>query len=116
MDDEQVTDSQAESVNWPSVEAQLDAAKGSRGTALEQLIRDNQDFNLLHPKEAHDDFKIPLWLRVQFRKRHPEVQLSTVNPGASYPEALEMLHKWMLANPDLPERTPNSPTGTKGGA
>ena len=115
MDDENRNDSQSEAVSWPSVEAQLDAAKGSRGNALEQLIRANQDFHLLDPREANDDFDIPLWLRVQFRKRHPEVQLSTVNPGASYPEALEMLHKWMLANPDLPERTPNSPTATKGG-
>ena len=116
MDDENQNDSQREGGLWPSVEAQLDAADGSRGTALEQLIRANQDFHLLDPREANDDFDIPLWLRVLFRKRHPEVQLSTVNPGASYPEALELLHKWMRANPDLPERTSQSPTLLKGGA
>lgn len=104
-----------EKIEWPSVERQLAEYRVPPGSALEKMILENQDFHLLDPREANDNFDIPLWLRVQFRKRHPEVQLSTVNPGASYPEALEMLHKWMLANPDLPERTPGSPTGTKGG-
>jgi hypothetical protein len=115
MDDENQKDSQSKTVSWPSVEAQLDAAKSARGKALEDLIRANQDFHLLDAREANDNFDIPLWLRVLFRKRHPEVQLSTVNPGASYPEALEMLHKWMRANPDLPERSPGAQPGMKGG-
>ena len=100
---------------WPSAERQVAEAKAPSGSALEQLILDNQDFNLLDPRELNDDYDIPLWLRVHFRKRHPEVQLSTVNPGASYPEALERLYNWMKANPDLPERRPDSQPGTKGG-
>lgn len=103
-----------EKTEWPSVERQLAEARVPPGSALENLIVQNQDFHLLDPKELNDDYDIPLWLRVYFRKRHPEVQLSTVNPGASYPEALELLYKWMRANPDLPERNPNSPGMTKG--
>ncbi|MDT5269633.1 MAG: hypothetical protein QOH49_1819 [Acidobacteriota bacterium] len=104
-----------EKTQWPSAERQLAEAKVPPDSALERLILENQDFHLLDPREANDDFDIPLWLRVRFRKQHPEVQLSTVNPGASYPEALEMIYKWMRANPDLPERTPQSPNATKGG-
>jgi hypothetical protein len=104
-----------EKTEWPSVERQLAEAKVAPGTALGRLIQDNQDFHLLDPKEARDDYEIPLWLRVHFRKMHPEVQLSVVNPGASYPEALNMVYRWMLAHPDLPAGRPDSPTEQKGG-
>jgi hypothetical protein len=116
MSDHEKTDSEKRDATspWPSVEEQLAEAKVLQGSALEQLIRDNQDFHLLQPGEVHDGFDIPLWLRVHFRKTHPEVQLSSVNPGASYPEALETVHRWMLAHPDLPGSS-NDPTGTKGG-
>jgi hypothetical protein len=115
MDDEKLTDSQRKAAVWPSVEAQLDEAEGSRGSALEQLIRDNQDFHLLQPQEAHDAYDIPLWLRVYWRKAHPDVQLSSVNPGASYPEVLETIHKWMLAHPDSPAGPSKFPTANMGG-
>jgi hypothetical protein len=104
-----------EKTEWPSAERQLAEAGVASGTALEKLILDNQDFHLLDPREAHDEYDIPLWLRVHFRKNHPEVQLSNVNPGASYPEALERVYKWMLAHPDLPARSPDDPNVTKGG-
>ena len=100
---------------WPSVEHQLAAAKVAKGSALEKLIKDNQDFDLLHPDEAHDDAGIPLWLRVHWRKNHPDVPHSTVNPGSGYPDVLHTIHAWMLAHPDLPLGSPSDSTGTKGG-
>lgn len=99
------------SVNWPSVERQLAEAQAPPGSALEALIRDNQDFDMLQPEEAHDQFDIPLWLRVYWRKQHPELKHPTKNPGAGYPEALEAILRYMKAHPDLP--LPQS--GTKGG-
>jgi hypothetical protein len=99
---------------WPSVEEQLAATKVSSGSALEQLIRDNQDFHLLHPREASDDVGLPLWLRVYWRKQHPDVEHSTVNPGAGYPDVLYKIYAWMLAHPDRPFEPPTNPKETKG--
>jgi hypothetical protein len=95
---------------WPSLQEQLDATKPARGTALEKLIKDNQDFHLLQPEEAHDDAGLPLWLRVFWRKGHPDVPHPTVNPGAGYPDVLYTIHTWMLSHPDLPWGSPTDPT------
>ena len=100
------------SPGWPSVEEQLEAAKARRGSALTKLIRQNQDFHLLRPEEAHDDAGLPVWLRVYWRKNHPDVQHSTVNPGAGYPDVLYTVLTWMLAHPDLPWGTRGDPTAT----
>lgn len=100
---------------WPSIEEQLHAEKVTRGSALDKLIRDNQDFHILRPEEARDDAKIPLWLRVYWRKNHPDVQHSTVNPGAGYPDVLYTIYAWMLSHQDLPWGSPTYPMGTKGG-
>jgi hypothetical protein len=91
---------------WPTIEEQLDAAKVTRGSALEQLIRDNQDFHLLRPEEAHDDVGIPLWLRVHWRKNHPDEEYSTVDPYGAFPEVLHRIHEWMLSHQDLPPGAP----------
>jgi hypothetical protein len=96
---------------WPSVEEQLGADQVTRGSALEQLIAENQDFDLLAPEEADDASELPLWLRVYWRKNHPEVEHSTVNPGAGYPDVLYDIYHWMLANHDLPWSTPGEPEG-----
>jgi hypothetical protein len=71
---------------WPSVEEQLAAAKVARGSALEKLIRDNQDFHMLRPEEANDKIGLPLWLRVYWRKQHPELVYSANDPTAATPE------------------------------
>src|SRR5262245_56526592 len=68
---------------WPSLEEQLSSDEVSTGSALERLIRDNQDFGMLRPEEATDRLRIPLWLRVYFRKEHPEGDYS--GPGGGYP-------------------------------
>jgi hypothetical protein len=104
----------ARSSVWPSLQQQLDAVKPPRDSNLEKLIKDNQDFDLLHAEEAHDDAGLPLWLRVFWRKNHPDVPHPTVNPGAGYPDVLYNIHTWMLSHPDLPWGSPSDPTRTRG--
>lgn len=94
---------------WPSIDEQLTSAKVARSSALERLIRDNQDFHLLEPEEAHDDAGLPLWLRVHWRKQHPDLQHQKVNPGQGYPDVLYNILEWMLAHPDLPKGGPGQP-------
>ena len=84
----------------PTIRAQIESAKAPKGSALEKLIRANQDFELLHPEEFEDDYPIPLWLRVAWRKQHPDVQLPAKNPGAAYPEVLSQAYQRMVANPN----------------
>ncbi len=71
------------------------------GTALEQLIAANQDFDLLRPSEANDRLPVPAWLRVLWRKNHP---------SSGYPLVLKEIHEWMVSHPDLVpgEREPDS--------
>lgn len=101
---------------FPSIEEQLHASKVTRGSALEKLIRDNQDFDLLSSQEAHDDAGLPPWLRVYWRKSHPDEQRSTVNPGASYPDVLYTIYTWMLSHQDLSwsKQTRPAASGGKG--
>lgn len=86
-----------------SMDQQLRAAKVVHGSRLEQLIRSNQDANLLHPLETEGDRTgLPLWLRVHWRKNHPETSYSLDDPTGGYPRALKNLHTWMIENQDLP--------------
>ena len=108
----------ADNQTTPSLERQLAEAKAPPGSALEQLVKDNQDFSLLEPQELNDDVNIPLWLRVYWRKQHPDVQHSKVNPGAGYPDMLFEILEWMQEHPDLPRGGGSQPAGTaseKGG-
>jgi hypothetical protein len=84
----------------PTLKHQIESAEAPKGSALEKLIRANQDFDLLHPDEFEDAYPVPLWLRVAWRKQHPEVQLPAKNPGAAYPEVLSQAYRRMVANPN----------------
>lgn len=88
--------------HWPSVDAQLAEDRVAPGTALERLIRENQEFHLLRPEEANDRIDLPLWLRVYFRKQRPDLDYREGDPTGGYPLVLERLHEWMVANQDLP--------------
>jgi hypothetical protein len=90
---------------WPSLEEQLRESGVRPGTALEKLIEAHQDFSLLRPEELHDQLRIPLWLRVQFRKRHPEIRPIPGDPIGGYPLALRDLYIWMLEHQDLTPET-----------
>jgi hypothetical protein len=98
---------------WPSIQEQRAAAKAPRGSALEKLIQANQDFHLLHPDEAKDDVPLPPWIRVHWRKAHPDLVHPSVNPGAGYPDVLHTIHRWMISHPDSPLGSAGDPT--KGG-
>jgi hypothetical protein len=85
--------------HWPTLEEQLSAVKVKPGSALEKLIRSNQDFDLLYPEEAHDQLPYPPWLRVYWRKAHPKIDwYKTV----AYPLILKEIGGWMRRHQDLP--------------
>jgi hypothetical protein len=86
---------------WPTVQHQLAADRVAPGTALAKLIQDNQDFQLLRPAEAHDRNPLPLWLRVYWRKAHPEMESRPGDPTGGYPLVLKEMHEWMVTHPDL---------------
>jgi hypothetical protein len=87
--------------SWPTLKAQLDKAEAPAGSALERMILNNQDFRLLRPEEANDKIQIPLWLRVAWRKAHPELKYSAADPTGGYPLVLKEVAEWMETHPDL---------------
>lgn len=86
---------------WPSVERQLARDRVVPGSALERLIRSNQDFRMLRPEEARDNLDLPLWLRVLWRKSHPEGRYSADDASGGYPRVLREIHEWLLMHQDL---------------
>ncbi len=92
--------------NWPSVEEQLAGSRAPAGSALEQLIRDNQDVSILPPHEE-DPMGLPVWLKVWWRKEHPEIDES--NGLVAYPLILERIWELMRHNPDNPLGLPPEP-------
>lgn len=88
-------------VRWPSVHEQLRTDRVVPGSALERLIEDNQDFSMLRPEEAKDKMPVPLWLRVWWRKNHPEGVYSRLDPTGGYPLVLKEIHEWMIHHQDL---------------
>jgi hypothetical protein len=96
-----------QSVPWPSLAEQLATAGAQPGTALEATIMDNQETHMLRPEEATDRQGIPPWLRVMWRKNHPDAA-----PGV-YPMTLRDLYSWMQTHQDLvPEH--DKPSGAGG--
>jgi hypothetical protein len=85
---------------WPTVDEQLSAARATPGSALERLIRDNQELEMLRPEEATDKVRLPPWIRIAWRKRHPEAQYT--GPSGGYPLVLENIYEWALTHQDLP--------------
>src|SRR5438876_112729 len=84
---------------WPTVEEQLADAGAIPGSALERLIRENQELDMLRPEEAEDRLSLPPWLRVYWRKQHPDADYS--GPSGGYPLLLEELGEWMIRHQDL---------------
>ena len=93
---------------WPSLDAQLHAAAAPKGSALETLIAANQDFSVLRPEELDDDIPLPLWLRVHWRRAHPEGVYSARDPAGGYPLALREAYEWMRSHPDLEPGGPSA--------
>jgi len=99
--------------HWPSLEEQLKESKVVPGSALEKLIRENQDFDDLRAEEARDKLRLPPWIRVYWRKKHPEYRHAPHDPTGGYPLALRDLYLWMLEHQDL--KAPHEPESGKGG-
>ncbi len=99
--------------DWPTLESQLAKDKVRPGSALERLIRDNQEFSTLRAEEASDKIKVPVWLRVYWRKAHPEMIYTPGDPAGGYPHVLKEIHDWMRHHQDLQpgEREPDVPPG-----
>ena len=82
------------------------------GSELEKLIEANQDFSMLDPSEAKDLRIPPPWLRVWWRKEHPELTYDMSDPTGGYPLVLKEIWEWMLHHQDLqpgemePDRAP----------
>jgi len=86
---------------FPSLEEQLLAANVKTGSALDKLIRANQQLDMLRQEEATDRVGLPPWIRIYWRKKHPDGKY--FGPSGGYPLVLERLHDWMLAHQNLPD-------------
>jgi hypothetical protein len=90
--------------SWPTIEEQLAASKVARGSPLEKLILENQDFTMLRPEEAHDDLGLPPWIRVFWRRLHPEQDYSSQDATGGYPLSLRDTYHAMLLDQEWPAR------------
>jgi hypothetical protein len=86
---------------WPALEQQLKKDHVRPGSALETLIYQNQDFQMLRAEEANDKIPVPVWLRVYWRKGHPELTYSRQDPTGGYPRVLAEMYEWMVSHQDL---------------
>jgi uncharacterized membrane protein len=91
----------AHAIQWPSAQEQLQRDHIMPGSALERLILENQDFSRLDTGEASDSLGLPLWLRVLYRKHHPQDRFSPQNPTHGYPLVLHEVYEWMLTHQSL---------------
>jgi hypothetical protein len=49
-----------------------------------------------------DRARLPLWLRVMWRRQHPEFGRSATKRGPRYPDVLTAVYVWMLDHQDFP--------------
>jgi hypothetical protein len=95
---------------WPSLAEQLKVDRVVPKSALEALIAAHQDFSLLRPEEARDKLPIPLWLRVLWRRAHPEDRYPANDPTGGYPFVLKEVAEWMRLHQDLRPGPPQRDT------
>src|SRR5581483_7590573 len=95
---------------WPDLAQQLRAAHVRAGSALAALVAANQDLALLRTAEAHDTLPVPPWLRVWWRKQHPEGRYRDGDPTGGYPLVLKEIYEWMVLHQDLQPGPAEDPT------
>jgi hypothetical protein len=93
---------------WPSLQEQLRSDNIIAGSALENIVRDNQHFDLLDPEEINDNRNLPPWLRVFWRRCHPEVQDLDFKRGGVYPQVLSTVYAQMLVDQEIPWKLPEN--------
>ncbi|MBL0183156.1 MAG: T9SS type A sorting domain-containing protein [Chitinophagaceae bacterium] len=86
---------------WPTLTEQLTNAKVKPGSAFETLIKANQDFSQLREDEKTDKRNLPPWLRMFWRKAHPEGNYVADDPTGGYPLVLKEMLEWMMTHQDL---------------
>ncbi len=90
---------------YPSLESQLTQEyKGhfvEQDSELAKLIAANQEFDMLRADEFSDKRGLPPWLRVWWRKEHPEVEYNAEDPTKGYPLVLKEILEWMITHQDL---------------
>ena len=102
--------------NWPTLDQQMSRSPVpiQAGSALDRLIRENQDFSMLRADEAKDLRGLPPWIRVWWRKQHPELTYTQADPTGGYPLVLKEIWEWMIHHQDLlpgepePDRAPGA--------
>lgn len=97
---------------WPTLVQQLAAANAQPGSAFEQLIIANQDFSILREDEKNDKRNLPPWLRVFWRKAHPDGNYVADDPTGGYPRVLNEIREWMESHQNLQSGPGNSGGGT----
>ena len=97
--------SKKQSVKWQTLTEQLqqeyDGETVIPGSELDKLIRNNQEFSMLRPDEATDKRGLPPWLRVFWRKNHPDADYNGEDPTGGYPLVLKEVLEWMMTHQDL---------------
>jgi hypothetical protein len=87
--------------SWPSLKSQLEKDRVPAGSPLAKLIAGNQDFQILRAEEARDKIAVPLWLRVLWRKDHPNMAYVPGDGSGGYPLVLKEVYEWMRSHPNL---------------
>lgn len=89
----------------PTLESQLEKEYFGRhvveNSELADLIKSNQDFEMLRDDEFNDIRGLPPWLRVWWRKAHPEGEYTASDPTKGYPLVLKEILEWMMTHQDL---------------
>ncbi|HKS22141.1 MAG TPA: exo-alpha-sialidase [Thermoanaerobaculia bacterium] len=88
------------------------------GSALDRLIRENQPKGEFRALQAPDNLVVPTWLRVLWRKNHPETRVAAFSsaahdPTGGYPLVLKEIWQWLLAHQDLKPGPPEPIGGAR---
>jgi hypothetical protein len=100
------TQTPATNAVWPQLASQLKGVQP--GSAYEALIRDNQQFDLLRADEFTSNRRdLPPWIKVMWRKAHPEGTYSAEDQSGGYPLVLKEVVEWMQHHQDLQRGAPD---------